>query len=139
MDSRIGSFSSKKVICQDMEASVADVIKTLASTGLSALPVLDRGGRCFGIVTLKDIIQLIASGEDIRSLKAWEICSHTVIFVDPDITAIQACQVMRENSIHHLIIGNDAEEPVGIISTMDIVDDLHKTKIAEFEAYSAGN
>ncbi len=133
MDSTVGTFTVKEIVCMDMESSVFEVIKTFASLRFSALPVLDRDGRCFGIVTPKDIFELIASLGDVHAIKAWEICSHTLFYVHPEITAVQACQVMRDNKIHHLMVG-DAVKPLGIISTMDIVDQLHQAEMAAFKA-----
>lgn len=133
MDSKVGAFCVKKILFMDMESTVSEVIKAFSSLQISALPVLDKNGKCFGIVSPADVFKLIASGSDIDAIRAWEICSHTVIYVHPEITAVQACQVMRENKIHHLILG-DADIPLGIISTMDIVDHLHKTETAPFKA-----
>lgn len=100
MDSKVSStFAIKGMVCVDTESTVLELVKILAQVGFTAVPVLDVNGKCFGIVSAKDVFGLIASGGNINSIKAWEICSHKVIYVDPHITAIQACQVMRENNV----------------------------------------
>lgn len=132
MDSKVSTFAIKDMFCVDMEYAVIDLIKSLAKVSLTAVPVLDSSGKCFGIVSATDVFKLIASGGNIESVKAWEICSHTVIYVDPNISAIQACRVMRENNIHHLMVG-DINEPVGIVSTMDIVEKLIQSEKASHE------
>ena len=106
MDSKVSTFAIKDMVCVDMESTVIELVKILAQVSFTAVPVLGANGKCFGIVSAKDVFSLIASGGNINSVKAWEICSHTVIYVDPNITAIQACQVMRENNVHHLIVGD---------------------------------
>lgn len=130
MDARVSSFAIKDVLCVDMESTVIELIKILAKVNFTAAPVLDSNGKCFGIVSAMDVFKLIAAGGSIQSVKAWEICSHTVIYVDPNITAVQAGQVMRENNIHHLLVGGE-NKPIGIISTMDIVDRLHRAEKIE--------
>jgi predicted transcriptional regulator len=130
MDTKIDSFASKDLMCVDMESTVIELIKILATVNFTAVPVLDSSGKCFGIVSATDIFTLISSEPNFQSVRAWEICSHSVIYVDANITAAQACKVMRENNIHHLIIG-DENAPTGIISTMDIVDKLHRSKLLD--------
>ncbi|MEX0965025.1 MAG: CBS domain-containing protein [Pseudohongiellaceae bacterium] len=123
MDTRINTFATRDLVCVDMEATVAELVGTLAKVKLTAVPVLDSNGNCFGIVSALDILSLMADGGNIDAIKAWEICSHAIIYVEPNITTAQACQVMHENRVHHLVLGN-AKDPVGIVSTMDIVERL---------------
>jgi len=129
MQSKVGSFAIKDIVFMDMESSVFHLIEEFSSLHFSALPVLDRSGRCFGIVSPADVFDFISSGGDVNAVKAWEICSHTMIYVHPDITITQACEVMRDNGIHHLIVG-DAEKPIGIISTMDIIQKVREEGMA---------
>jgi predicted transcriptional regulator len=137
MDSKVSTFAIKDMVCVDMESTVIELVKILAQVSFTAVPVLGANGKCFGIVSAKDVFSLIASGGNINSVKAWEICSHTVIYVDPNITAIQACQVMRENNVHHLIVG-DVSEPIGMVSTMDIVTKLDNSEKDSLKKHQKG-
>jgi len=129
MDLKVQTFAVKAFVAFDMDSSVFEIAENLAKLKIDAAPVINRNGDLFGIVTRADIIQLIASEASLKGTFAWEVCSHELVYVSPDDTAIEACQIMRDRGIHHLVVGT-VGDVVGMISSMDIIEKLLDPDVA---------
>ena len=53
----------------DAEDTFADVAKAMRSNGISSVVVLEKGGELAGILTERDIVNLVAAGGDPQSVK----------------------------------------------------------------------
>src|SRR5437899_9244084 len=65
---QVGEIMHTDVRTADAEATFADVAKTMRSNGISSVVVLD-GKKLTGIVTERDIVNLVAAGGDPHSVK----------------------------------------------------------------------
>ena len=58
------------------EGNLLDAAKRLHGFGIPALPVVDAGGRCLGVLTAWDVVRAIAMESDLGSTSAAELVSH---------------------------------------------------------------
>jgi CBS domain-containing protein len=106
----------------DAEDTFADVAKVMRSNGISSVVVLDKSKKLTGIVTERDIVNLIAAGGDPHSVKVvhgmtrrhLETCSSKI-----DIA--EAADQMVSLNIRHLPVV-DRGKVVGIISIRDLTN-----------------
>ncbi|WP_144392113.1 CBS domain-containing protein [Pleionea sediminis] len=120
MSASIGTIMSSPVISINLDTSVEQVEEFLSSKNLSFLPVIDDNNDCFGVVSKTDLVSFHAKHLDEKRIKAWEVCTHQVIQVDPNNSIEETAKLMMEKGIHHVIVKND-NQIVGVVSTNDIL------------------
>ena len=108
-------------------APVADAIVTLADSHISAVPVVDAGGRMVGVVSSTDILTSEAEACDCTERESLfedtsvsEIMTPRPLTVSPDADVREAAQQMLYAEIHRLFVV-EADRVVGVISTSDIM------------------
>ena len=129
--------------------SVGEALNMMHDGKVSALPVVDEGDRCFGIVTATDLIVLLRSTEQAvkndfgeaddgpRAIKLVQqrldrdpvrnIMSEIMVTVAPDLSIQRAAKTMSDENVHHLPVVSD-RKLVGFLSSMDVVRALATTE-----------
>jgi len=120
MSQSISSFMEKSIITVDLEDTVEHVEEILDSHELSCVPVVDSMGECFGVISATDLVHFNNSHKNPKAEHAWEVCTHKVIEVSPDISIKEASELMVNNNVHHLmVIDNNVIK--GVVSSIDII------------------
>jgi CBS domain-containing protein len=97
----------------------ADVAKVMRTNGISSVVVLD-GAKLAGIVTERDIVNLVAAGGDPHSVKvAHGMTRRDIETVAPKTDIAAAADHMAARNIRHLPVV-DKGKVVGIISIRDL-------------------
>ena len=104
----------------EADDTFADVAKSMRSNGISSIVVLEPGGKLAGIVTERDIVNLVAAGGDPHSVQVvhgmtrrhLETCS-------PKTDIGEAADKMVSLNIRHLPVV-DRGRVVGIVSIRDL-------------------
>lgn len=131
------------VITVSENSTIRDLAKLLLANRISAVPVVDLGGKMVGIVSEADLMHRsetgterpsswwlsLISGE--RALAAEYIQSHALKVKDvmatdvetarPDTPLVEIADMFEEKHIKRVPIVNDAGELVGIVSRANIV------------------
>jgi len=110
---------TKEVVTISPDATLADAIELLVARGVSGLPVLDAVEKVVGIISEKDILNFIFSG-NLRITKVEEAMTKNIISFpsDTDIDKIALC--ISENKFRRVPI-IDNGKLVGIISRRNII------------------
>lgn len=85
-----------------------------------------------GLVTISDIIFSLANGDDLESTpisKFMTKCEfdtrkatrNPCVQLDENEDALTAIKVMYESGVNHLLVSGDSGEPVGIVSSLEII------------------
>ena len=122
MNDPISTLMQKRVITVDTNASVDRVEEILNSNRLSCVPVVDARGKCFGVISTPDLVHFHALHKDSKTKLAWEVCTHKIIEVSPDISVMEAAELMIKNNIHHIVL-TENKSIKGIVSSIDIVEE----------------
>jgi CBS domain-containing protein len=116
----VGDIMHTDVKTAEAEDTFADVAKVMRSNGISSVVVMDGTKKLAGIVTERDIVNLVAAGGDPHSVKVvhgmtrrhLETCS-------PKIDIAEAADQMVSLNIRHLPVV-ERGKVVGIVSIRDL-------------------
>lgn len=122
MEQLISSLMEKHVTSVNLEDSIGRVEDILDTHKLSCVPVVDAENQCFGVISAPDLVHFHRLRKNPASAKAWEICTHRVIAVSPQLSVREAAELMVAHRIHHLVVV-DGEAIIGIVSAIDLVRD----------------
>ena len=115
----VGEIMHSDVKTASTSDSFADVAKTMRSHGISSVVVLD-GKKLEGIVTERDIVNLVAEGGDPNTTTVEQgMTRGDLITVGPKTELADAAEQMVSRNIRHLPIV-DGENVVGIVSIRDM-------------------
>jgi CBS domain-containing protein len=127
-------------------ASLAEAARIMAEREVTGLPVVDASGRCVGVLSATDFAMRehrLAQGErqlfcrwehagaegnlaplHLESIAENRVSDHmspAVQTVNQTASLINAARVLCREHIHRLIIIDEGERPVGVVSSLDLV------------------
>jgi CBS domain-containing protein len=115
----VGDIMHRDVKTASTDDSFADVAKTMRANGISSVVVLD-GTKLSGIVTERDIVNLVAAGGDPHTTTVEHgMTKQGLATVSPKADLNEAAQAMVSKNIRHLPVV-EGEDVVGIISIRDM-------------------
>ena len=118
---QVGDIMHTDVKTADAEDTFADVAKTMRTNGISSVVVLE-GKKLGGIVTERDIVNLVAAGGDPHSVKvAHGMTRRDLMTVGPKTDIGEAAELMVDRNIRHLPVV-DRGRVVGVVSIRDLTN-----------------
>jgi CBS domain-containing protein len=115
----ISAIMTTDLVTVGPEYNVADVASLMDARGIGSVIVLEDD-RVLGILTERDILKVVGSGEDPKNVAAHEALTDDLIALGPDASIDEAAQEMTMAKVRHLPVISD-EVLVGIISMRDLV------------------
>jgi CBS domain-containing protein len=132
----IAQRGPSEIIACDVATPVSEVVQTLASRRIGALPVL-REGRVVGIVSERDVIYRLADdGGTCLDLPVEQIMTSPAVTVEPGTMVDEALGMMTRRRFRHFPVVVDGEL-IGFISIGDLVK--HKMDEVQHEAEALRN
>jgi len=117
---QVGDMMHADVKTASPDETFADVAKLMRLHGISSVVVLD-GNKLAGIVTERDIVNLIAAGGDPHQVKvAHGMTRRDLETVSPKTDIAEAAEHMVSRGIRHLPVTDTRGKVVGIISIRDL-------------------
>lgn len=155
----VEDLMSREVVTIEIASTMAEAAKILDENGISGAPVVDEVGHCIGILSSRDFVRLEKDRESICSVGEYETVhemvqdAHTGAFqmvshpygevsghmqkavqtVQPNASLRRAIEIMTMEEVHRLIVLDETDRPVGVLSSSDVLK-----AILEF-ADAAGN
>jgi CBS domain-containing protein len=110
-----------------VDATVEDAEHLLAAFRVSGLPVVDGAGRLVGVLSRTDL--LLDSGPALKQLvrgrasglRVGELMSSPALTVSLAATLVAAARIMRDERVHRLVVVDEDEVPIGVLSATDYV------------------
>jgi CBS domain-containing protein len=98
---------------------------------IGVLPVFE-GNSPVGMLTDRDlVIRLLARKLDPNTTKVEDVMSHEVIFCREHMDVEEAAHIMEYRKIRRLLVKNDANEVIGVLSLGDIAMSMTKELAGE--------
>ena len=108
------------VVTVEPGTSVVDAAKRMIQEKKGPLPVVE-GDRVVGMVTDRDVIaRVVAEGRDPSSLSVDDIATTDLVTARPDQDIDEARQLMAEHQLDRVLVTEEGDRLVGIISEADI-------------------
>jgi CBS domain-containing protein len=124
---KVADLMQTKVVTVRPDASVAEVIATLADAHVSAAPVVNPHGQIVGVVSSSDVLneEAEAANRNARTMLleatlAQDIMTPRPLTIEPQADVRDAAREMLYAEVHRLFVVSE-ERLVGVISTTDIV------------------
>lgn len=124
----LAAKASQEVVTISPDASVRDLLRTLAAHNVGALVVSSDGKKLQGIVSERDVVRRLNDNDALLDSTVDSIMTRDVHTCDGEHPVNDLMQVMTERRIRHVPVMKD-DELVGIISIGDVV----KNRMSELE------
>jgi len=115
----VSEIMSKDLVTVGPEYNVADVASLMRSRRIGSVIVLEDD-RVLGILTERDILGVVGSGEDPKNVAAHEALTDDVITIGPDAPVEVAAGEMVRAGVRHLPVISE-QGLIGIVSMRDLV------------------
>src|SRR4051794_15521450 len=113
-------------------ASLAEAAKKMASQDIGSLPVCSDKRKVLGIITDRDItVRAVARGLDPNETKVQDVMTKDVLACTADSEIEAACELMEKRQVRRLLVTDDEDTPVGIVSLGDIALCLRENQSGE--------
>ncbi|MFJ1569331.1 CBS domain-containing protein [Streptomyces erythrochromogenes] len=132
----VSELMTREVVTVPQNAAFKDIVRTLLEHQVSAVPVVDSAGHVFGLISEGDLLpKSAAQGDYFRSLperEAWqedkaaglraeELMSAPPVCAGPDWTVAEAARLMEAQGVKRLLIVDETDTLVGIVSRRDLL------------------
>ena len=137
MPTRLRDFATATVVVAEPDTTALTAAQLMRKHHVGALVVVDaqEKSRPVGIVTDRDLVlALMAEGLDADVFTVGDIMSAQLVLASPDMDAMDAVQLMRNQRLRRLVVVDDVGRLVGIVTMEDILELLTR----ELAALAAG-
>ena len=124
---KVAELMQKDVKAVRPDASVAEVIASLADAHVSGVPVVDGHGQMLGVISSTDVLVHEAEADDakarttlLESTLAQDIMTPRPLTIDPQADIRDAAREMLYAEVHRLFVVS-GNRLVGVISSSDVV------------------
>jgi CBS domain-containing protein len=126
---------SPRLIMVGPRETVFAAVKLMVANNISGV-VVEDGKRAVGLITMKDIVRrVVAKDGDVHTVAVAEVMTSPVITV-PQMTAVEkAAEVMGGRRVKRLVVVDERNRAVGMVTVMDIVSRLPAMLDVMFETW----
>lgn len=115
------------------DATVAELVQTLAERRVGALLIRGADGAIAGIVSERDIVRALGARESVLHDPVASIMTSDVVTVSHDADVSDLMRLMTDRRIRHVPVMDDDDALLGVVSIGDVV----KNRMDELEAERA--
>ena len=131
----VREFMTPNPQCVAEDDTVEHAVQIMRSLGERSVPVVDKNRHLKGVVGLKDVVELFArpkvrehygewaGREEKVGLEVKGVMRYPPYTVGPDADVHRAAELMAKNHVSSIIV-TENDEPVGIITTQDLMQFL---------------
>jgi CBS-domain-containing membrane protein len=115
---------TRRVITIRDTTPIVDAVRRLDRHRLHGLPVVDRAGWLVGVISQTDILRadlLDGRWSQWPEFEAKHLMTSPAITVASEDELATAVNLMKRHGVHRLVIVDEANHPVGVVSASDLV------------------
>lgn len=111
------------------------ILKKMCYSNISALPIVDEQGIIKGIITLRDLVDLMGISSELLGVRVSEIMDTDISSVESSSSIWKAVQLMSEKRVRRLPVLLENGKLLGVLTNKDIL--RYMTKLALDESREA--
>ena len=115
----ISTVTGEPVARVAANATVADVARAIVARDVGAIVVGDDG-QPTALVSERDIVRVVAAGQDPATVPAADIASTKLVWCDAEATVDEVAVRMMDRYIRHILVERDGVL-AGIVSARDLL------------------
>lgn len=133
---------SRAVVAVPQDMLLQDAARLLAREQITGAPVVDAAGRCVGVLSATDFVHWAEKGNsavythaescycadwqvvDLEAVPRDEVRRHMstdLVRAEPETPLTDLARRMIDAHVHRVIVTDEGQRPVGIVSTTDIL------------------
>jgi acetoin utilization protein AcuB len=124
---KIAEIMTADVFTVDTSAPVEEVAWALALRNIGGAPVHDRRGRLVGTVSKGELTEWLRDKRG-RNATVGEVMSARVLVVRSEAPIIEAAELLAREGARQLVVVNERDDVVGIVTSMDVLEALARTQ-----------
>lgn len=102
-----------------------DVVRTMVEHEIGSAVIVDDDRRVHGILTERDLVwKVLAKEKPISKMKLLDVCTLGAIGVNENQGVLRAAELMKAHTIKKIVVVDDNERYVGMLTHTDIVKNL---------------
>ncbi|HEY8178453.1 MAG TPA: CBS domain-containing protein [Candidatus Limnocylindria bacterium] len=122
-----GDLMTIEPVMVAVDVPIEEAERLILDHGISGLPVVDQGGALVGVVSQTDFMHL--ANPDVRNLihhkasgiRIGEVMSRPPVTVLLSTPLVEAARKMVDERVHRVVVVDDGQRPLGVLSAMDFV------------------
>ena len=118
---RAKNIMSRKIMTVTEDANIRHVMKLLSENKVTGLPVVSEDMVLLGIVTEKDILEVLLYGKDVKSKTAGDLMTADIVSFEEDEDLMTIFRTLVDDNFRRVPILSDGKL-TGIISRRDIIN-----------------
>jgi CBS domain-containing protein len=125
-EARVGNMMSVDHITVDAESSITDAELLLKSYRISGLPVVSDGA-LVGVISQTDLLSARSSeliGANWERVRVRHLMTRPAVTVHLNTSVERAARLMLERHIHRLVVVDEEELPIGVLTSTDLLRTL---------------
>jgi len=120
------------VVSARLETPLDEVLTQMDEKHLSCMVAVESGKAC-GIFTERDVARLLASDVDLDALTLGEVMTSPLMTMCVDDSMLDAVLMMRKYGFRRVVIVDEQQQPVGIVTQFDVIRGMESKSIHHFQ------
>ena len=115
----------RKALCiLPLDTTVDRIASSMLTRNISSVIIGNEKEDLLGLVTKTDLLDVCTCGKNIEDTIASEIMERDIHFCNEKDTIEQVSEEMIKHKVHHLLVRNEKNELVGLVSTYDVIRNI---------------
>ncbi|MCE4618531.1 MAG: CBS domain-containing protein [Desulfurococcales archaeon] len=131
LDKKAYQVMSTPVVVASVEEFLEDAARRMYESNVGSVVIVDRNNKLAGILSRRDVLYLVATGEARKNPKVSTVMTASVITGTSDEALASLLQKMRSAGVKHIVIVDGEDKPIGIVSMWDILMSIAKECLGE--------
>ncbi len=116
----VSDLKTQAAVTDAPDDTLAEAAAKMRQQQTGSLLVME-GDTLAGIVTERDVLKVVGSGQDPKSVSLRDVMTKDVVTVDPEKSVQDAARIMFDKWFRHLPVTTADGKVVGIISLRDLL------------------
>lgn len=120
----VGEIMTPNPVSVVETTSLAEAAGILDANKITGLPVVDANGVLVGVMSQTDLVRARASQHLVShwpGVAVGQVMTKPALTITATASLEEAARVMEERRVHRLVVTDGTANPIGIISTSDLV------------------